>query len=139
MEACSNGSLTIQWKGFTDLNTIKEVNWKIKFPDNSGWIDFSHCPMSDDECSEVPRLPHGIMVRSVSKQNVTIERFENNSTIDHVKIRCAVDQHTNAGTNTKHYIYDINFVVQCKYRNNDLFNKCLLSCRAALKQERGWD
>ncbi|XP_022801266.1 uncharacterized protein LOC111338964 [Stylophora pistillata] len=113
VEACSNGSLTIQWKGFTDLNTIKGINWKIKFPDSRRWRDLSHCTMSDDECSEVPRLPHGITVQSITKQNVAIERFENNSTIDHVKIMCAVDQHTSTGTNTKLYIYDISFVVQC--------------------------
>ncbi|XP_022792730.1 uncharacterized protein LOC111331805 [Stylophora pistillata] len=134
MEACSNGSLTIQCGGFTNLNTIKKVNWKIKFS-NSGWRDVSHCSMSHNECTRVPRLPQGIKIQSVSKQNVTIGRSENNSTINHVKVMCAVDQYTSTGTNTKLYIYDINFAIQCKYRKNDLFYECLPSCLAALKQE----
>ncbi|XP_022801286.1 uncharacterized protein LOC111338981 isoform X4 [Stylophora pistillata] len=95
IQACTSGSLNLQCGGFTNVSTIKDVRWRVKFQDNSGekiyWL------MSDDEHSKVLRLPGGMKVEGVSRQNISIERYEENSTINHVNILCLVDRHTRAG------------------------------------------
>ena len=114
IKACTSGSLTLQCKGFTNVNKSIEITWRIQFSDNNEErIDYL---MSVDECSKVPRLPDGIKVESVSKQNVTIERSKENSTINHVKILCTVDHRTRTGTSTTLAdSYEINFTIKCKY------------------------
>lgn len=110
-QACSNGLLTLPCEGITDVNAIRKVQWKIKFPD-TGWNEFAYCNKSGMNCIVTrPVLPEGIKVLKVSNRTVSLQRISKNNTDGYAQTLCQVLYSDNSLTS---HVYKINFTAKCE-------------------------
>lgn len=109
-QACTIGLSTLHCEAARNVNTVRLVQWKIKYPGN-GWIKFSHCNKYSKNCIVTRSvLPEGIRVLKVSNGTVTLQRTAENNTDAYVSFLCEVHYLNSSVT----HVYEVSFTARCK-------------------------